>query len=117
MEKQPDQNIEELFFSLPKNEKKAIISRGSALYSSFLKKQLFLAQAKVRQLQEKYQIPMKRLDEEGLPDTADFQMHEDFLMWHHWSDKVIKLEKQIAGLEKITRFGLFSNSEEMDDSD
>lgn len=117
MEKHFSENIEELFSALPDDEKRAIISRGSAIRSSSLKKRLFLAQAKLKQFQEKYQISLERLDEDGLPDDADFQMHEDYVMWHHWAEIVSKVHRQLADLEKPTSFGLFSISEEMDVSD
>jgi len=108
MEATIKEKIESLLASLPPEEKVAIISHGVALYLSSLKKRLSLAQAKVRQFEERYRISLSELDAQGLPDDADYQMHEDYIMWHHWADTVEKLQKQIAALSEIAAQGLYS---------
>ncbi|MCK4417096.1 MAG: hypothetical protein KAV99_02900 [Candidatus Latescibacteria bacterium] len=100
------ESIENVFASLSPEEKIAIISHGIALHLSALKKRLFLAQAKVRQFEEKYRITLAKLDTQGLPDDANYQMHEDYLMWHHWTDTAEKLKGQIDLLQAIAAQGL-----------
>jgi len=41
-----------------------------------------------------------------LPDDADHEMHEDYIMWHHWTDAVEKAKKQIIDLETIAAYGV-----------
>ena len=103
------ESIEHLFASLSPEEKIAIISHGTALCLSALRKRLFLAQAKVRQFEEKYRISLTQLDAQGLPDDADYARHEDYLMWHHWADTAEKLKEQIDLLHTIAAQGLYAD--------
>ena len=93
------EKTEKGFISLSPEEKFAIITHGTALYLSTLEKRLFLAQAKVRQFEEAYGISLSELDARGLPDEADYEMHEDYLMWHHWADTAEKLMEQVDLLQ------------------
>jgi len=99
--------VEKTFLSLPREERKSIISHGTALRLSDLRKRLFLAESKVRHFEEKYQVALTQLDADGLPDDADYEMHEDYIMWHHWADVADKIKKNITSLEEIARQGLY----------
>jgi hypothetical protein len=99
--------IEESFLALPREERGAIISHGIALRLSDLRKRLFLAESKVRHFEEKYNISLTRLDAEGLPDDADYEMHEDYILWHHWAAVANKIQEDINALEKIAQQGLY----------
>jgi len=99
--------IEETFLSLPREEREAIISHGTALRLSNLRKRLFLAESKVRHFEEKYRATLAQLDADGLPDDADYEMHEDYIMWHHWATVANKIKKDIASLEEIAQQGLY----------
>ena len=98
--------VEKAFLSLPREEREAIISYGSALRLSNLRKRLFLAESKVRHFEEQYQVTLAQLDTDGLPDDASYEMHEDYIMWHHWAAVADKTKKDIASLEKIAQQGL-----------
>lgn len=99
--------VEKNFLSLPGGEREAIISLGAALRLSYLRNKLFLAESKVRQFEKQYGIPLARVEVEGIPDDADFQAHEDYIMWHHWAEAASEIKKDISKLEKITQQGLF----------
>jgi hypothetical protein len=99
--------IEKTFLSLPPEERDAIISHGVALRLSNLRKRLFLAESKVRHFEEKYKVTLAQLDADGLPDDADYEMHEDYIMWHHWAAVADKTKKDIASLEEIAQQGLY----------
>ncbi|MFH1931674.1 MAG: hypothetical protein ABIN18_08820 [Pseudomonadota bacterium] len=75
-----NQSIENKFSSLPDEEKISVISHGVALRLSEWKKRLFLAESKVRHFEEKYRTSLAELDTKGLPDDADHEMHEDYIM-------------------------------------
>ena len=116
MEKDHNKDIEKLFDSLEPDEKKAIITHGMTFYISSLKKRLFLANAKMREFEEKYNTSLAEMDLKGLPDDANFEIHEDYVMWHHWTDLGNRLQKKIQsfkGTEMIELYpsGVFSVSE------
>jgi hypothetical protein len=98
--------IEKTFLSLSRAEREAIISHGAAIRLSALKNRQFLAQSKVRCLEEKYKTTVEQLEDAGLPDDASVEMHEDYVMWRHWHDTLETLAQDIGALEKIAGQGL-----------
>ncbi|NIA11025.1 MAG: hypothetical protein GWP10_15170 [Nitrospiraceae bacterium] len=98
--------IESKFSSLIAEEKVSIISHGVALCLSEWKKRLFLAESKVRFFEEKYRMPLAELDTKGLPDDADHEMHEDYIMWHHWTEALEKARKKVIDLNAIAIYGV-----------
>ena len=70
---------------------------------SYLKKRLFLAESKLQRFEAQYGVSLAQLEAEGLPDDADYIMHEDYLMWHHWADAAEKIRPDIAALEEIVQ--------------
>jgi hypothetical protein len=102
-----NEKIENRFLLLPQEEKTAVISHGVAIRFSDLNKQLFLALGKIRFFEEKYCIKLSELEEKGLPDDADYEMHEEYIMWHHWSEVAEKVRKQIEVLQPIIEYGVF----------
>jgi len=99
--------IEEIFSSLGSEEKISIISYGVALRLSALRKRLFLAENQVRNFEERYGLPLEKLDTEGLPDDAGYEMHEDYILWHHWADVIEETGKRIVSLQGIAEQGLY----------
>jgi len=80
------ERIENRFALLPPEEKTAVISHGVAIRFSDLNKRRFLALGKVRIYEEKYHTSLSEVEKSGLPDDADYEMHEEYIMWHHWSE-------------------------------
>ncbi len=101
------EKIESRFLLLPPEEKTAVISHGVAVRFSDLNKRLFLARSKVRFFEEKYRMRLPELEEKGLPDDADYEMHEDYIMWHHWNEVAEKTGKQVELLQAIAEYGVF----------
>jgi hypothetical protein len=99
--------VEKVFSSLPREEREAIISHGTVLRLSDLKKRHFLATSKVRYFEEKYNTTLPQLEAEGLPDDAGYEMHEDYIMWCHWTSVIDEIEKNISPLEEIVQQGIF----------
>lgn len=77
--------VETVFATLPPEEREVIISHGTALRLSDLKKRHFLAASKVRYFEEKYRVTLPALESAGLPDNAGYEMHEDYILWRHWA--------------------------------
>lgn len=92
---------------MPGEERETIISLGATLRLSYLKKRLFLAESKVKNYEEQYGVTLTQLEAEGLPDNADYRMHEDYIMWGHWSDVIGRIKADIAALESIVKHGLY----------
>lgn len=101
------QTIEDAFSTLGREERVKIITHGAAFRLSNLRNRLILAQSKIEHFQAKYQRSLKDIEREGLPEDANYEMHEDYIFWHHWSDAAQNAEKEIERLKQITRFGLY----------
>lgn len=99
--------VERTFLSLPREERETIISHGAALRLSNLRKRLFLAESKMQHFEEQYGVTLTQLDAQGLPDDAGYEMHEDYIMWHHWAAVADKIKKDIVSLEEIAQQGLY----------
>ena len=98
--------IERSFWSLPLDNRKVIITHGTALMLSDLRNRHFLATSKVKHFETKYQTSLTYLEEHGLPDNANYEMHEDYIMWHHWLAVTTDTEDEIASLEDIAMQGV-----------
>ena len=107
MDSRTDMQLEETFLSLPRQERNVIISYGVTLWLSNLRKRLFLAENKVRHFEQKYEVTLAQLDADGLPDDAGYEMHEDYVMWHHWAAVAERATTDIASVEKIAQQGLY----------
>ena len=101
------EKIESQFLLLSPEEKIAVISQGVAVRFSDLKKRLFLSMSKTRFFEEKYHMKLSELEKKGLPENADYEMHEDYIVWHHWSEVEKKIKKQIESLQSIAEYGVF----------
>ncbi len=99
--------VEQSFLALSGEDREAIISLGTTLRLSYLRKRLFLAESKVQHFEEQYGVTLTQLEAEGLPDNADHRLHEDYVMWHHWVEVADKIKPDVASLEDIARYGLY----------
>jgi hypothetical protein len=102
-----NKTIESSFHILPPEEKTAVITHGVAVRFSELNNRHFLAQSKIRFFEEKYKTTLSDIEKQGLPDDADYEMHEDYLMWCHWSDTMEKVKRQISILKQIAELGVY----------
>ena len=100
--------IEDLFSALVPEEKASVISHGVALRLSDLQKRLFLAKSKVQRFEDKYHTTLEELDAQRLPNDASYEMHEDYIMWHHWAEVVGETKDRIASLQEIADQGLYA---------
>jgi tetratricopeptide (TPR) repeat protein len=102
-----NETIESSFHILPPEEKTAVITHGVAVRFSELNNRHFLAQSKIRFFEEKYKKTLSDIEKQGLPDDADYEMHEDYVMWCHWSDTMEKVKRQISILKQIAELGVY----------
>lgn len=99
--------VEQSFLALSGEDREAIISLGTALRLSYLRKRLFLAESKVQHFEEQHGVTLAELEAEGLPDNADHRLHEDYVMWQHWAEVAAKIKPEVVSLESIGRHGLY----------
>ncbi len=48
-----------------------------------LDKRLFMAMSKIRFFEKKYGINLSELNKKGLPNNADYEMNENYIIWGH----------------------------------
>jgi hypothetical protein len=99
--------MEKAFLTLSPEEREAVISHGVALRLSHLKNRLFLAESKIRHFEVKYKTTLDELEASGLDDDADYEGHEDYVMWRHWAGVANKAKRDMDVLEKIAQQGLY----------
>jgi hypothetical protein len=73
---------------------------------SALRNRPSLAESKARHFEAHYRITLEQLDARGLPDNASYEMHEDYILWHHWAEVTKKVAQDIAALQEIAQQGL-----------
>ncbi len=98
--------IQDTFQRLGLERQLEIIYHGAALRLTDLNKRHFLAQSKVHAYEEQYQTTLATLDAQGLPDDASVEMHEDYILWHHWSAVADETQTAVEQLRPLVEQGL-----------
>lgn len=101
MRARPD-TMEQAFSALDFEDRAEIVSLGAAFHRLTLRKRLERAGHKVREFEVKYQTTLDRLETYGLPDDADYAMHEDYVEWHYWSGVLGQTSKTLMALDILT---------------
>jgi hypothetical protein len=83
-----------------------IIRHGVALRVAELRKRLFLAEGEVRHFEERYRTTLDQLEATGLSDNASYEMHEEYILWHHWATVARKVAQEIDSLQDIAQQGI-----------
>jgi hypothetical protein len=94
--------LDRIFHSLPPQDRADILSVGAAFHRLSLEKRLARAQNKVQAFEAKYHTTLGRLEADGLPDDADYAMHEDYIEWHYWSRVLEQTQKTFDALTAIS---------------
>ena len=71
---------------LPVEELTSILRQGAILRLPYLEGRLLQASEQAKLFEEKYGTTLDNLKSQGLPDDADYEMHEDFIEWEYWDD-------------------------------
>ena len=98
--------IQDTFQRLGPERQLEIIYHGAALRLNELNQRYFLAQSKVHAYEEQYQTTLTVLDVQGLPNDASIEMHEEYIMWHHWTTVTNETQAAIAQLLPLVEQGL-----------
>lgn len=94
--------LDRIFRSLPPEDQVEILSIGAAFRRLSLEKQLVLARSKVQEFEARYHTTLHQLESEGLPEDADYAMHEDYVEWHYWSRVLEQTGKTLDALAAIS---------------
>ena len=95
------ETLDEVFHSLPPEGRMEILNVGIAFYRLNLEKRLERAQDKVLAFEARYRTTLRQLDANGLPDDADYAMHEDYIEWHYWSRVLEQTRKALNTLSLL----------------
>ena len=58
------------------------------------------AMSKIRFFEENCGVKLSELNEKGLPNNADYETHEDYIIWSHWSEAAEKVRKQMDAISR-----------------
>ena len=78
-------DVSDVFATLPREDQEEIFNIGTAFRFLDLRKRLTQAQENVKEFEAKYDTTLDVLESEGLPEDADYEMHEDYIEWHYWA--------------------------------
>jgi hypothetical protein len=93
--------LQKIVNKFPEMELAYILKQGTLLRLPHYEGRLMQARTSVKQFEVKYSTTLTTLRSEGLPDDATFEMHEDFIEWEYWSDKVQKTEEMINSMKQL----------------
>ena len=77
--------LNRVFRTLSPKDQAEILRIGVAFHRLSLEKRLARARNKVQAFETRYCITLDRLQADGLPDDADYAVHEDYVEWCYWS--------------------------------
>ena len=89
------------WIELPTLELIPILRQGAILRLPYLESRLGEAQAQIETFQEKYAATFAKFSEQGLPDEATYEMHEDFIEWEYWTDVAQETATALKNVEMI----------------
>jgi hypothetical protein len=93
--------MERALQSLTPQDRTEILSVGAAFHRLTLKKRLERAERKLQEFEARYHATLPQVEAAGLPDNADYTVHEDYVEWHYWSRT---LEQTRKALETLAMF-------------
>ena len=94
--------LDRVFHSLSPEDRAEILSIGAAFRRLSLEKRLARAQSKVQAFEARYHTTLNQLEADGLPDAADYAMHEDYIEWHYWSRVLAQTRRTLDALAVIS---------------
>ena len=100
---QTDTPIERMFGRLASRQRADIIYHGALLRVSELNKRLFLAQSKVHGFESKYGTTLAQLEALGVPENASYEVHEDYILWQHWTAELQRANEELQSIELVVR--------------
>jgi hypothetical protein len=78
-----------------------LIEFGAPLLLTEVEGRLALAERKMGAFEQKYGATLAQLRQDGLPDDASMEMHEDFVEWSGWQRTHEESSQILASLKPI----------------
>ncbi len=75
-----------------------LVELGAPLLLTEAEGRLALAEQKIQALEQKYGMTIVQLRQEGLPDDATIEAHEDFIEWCGWQRTYEEASQILASL-------------------
>ena len=92
----------EIFSTLTEEDRKAILDVGVAFRRVEIEKKLARAQSIIQNFEKQFGMTFERLEEEGLPEDADYRMHEDYISWSHYTRVAKKAQETLRALDALS---------------
>ena len=86
---------------LPEEELTSIVRQGALLRLPYLEGRLQSAQTEAERFEEKYRTTLSHLKQQGLPNDANYEFHEDFIEWEYWTDLIARLQQTTAKIRLL----------------
>ena len=93
--------VERAFHALTPQDRAEVFSVGAAFHRLNLAKRLERSEHEVHEFEGRYHTTLAELEAEGLPDDADYAMHEDYIEWHYWSRMLEQTQKALNTLSLL----------------
>jgi hypothetical protein len=93
--------VDRILRALSVEDRAEILSIGAAFRRLSLEKRLSQAQSKVQAFEAMYRTTLGQLETDGLPEDADYAMHEDYIEWRYWSRVLEQTRKTLDALAPI----------------
>ena len=85
---------------IPNEELASIVKQGAILRLPYLEGRLHQARKQLKHFEQKHGTTLDNLRSQGLPEDADYAMHEDFIEWE-CSDDVLQVTETAVRSIKI----------------
>ena len=80
---------------------KRLVEFGAPLLLTEAEGRLALAERKITAFEQKYGTTLAQLRQDGLPDDASVEMHEDFVAWSGWQRTYAESSQILASLKLL----------------
>lgn len=81
--------------------RRRLVEFGAPLLLTEAEGRLALAEQKVKAFEQKYGTTLAQLRQNGLPDDASMEMHEDFIEWSGWQRTREEASQTLASLQHL----------------
>ena len=81
--------------------RRRLVEFGAPLLLTEAEGQLALAERKVKAFEQKYGTTLAQLRQDGLPNDASIEMHEDFIEWSGWQRTREEASQILASLRRL----------------
>jgi hypothetical protein len=93
--------VNDSVIQLPTKVWQRIVQLGVERYIQELEAQLEEAQQQIAEFEHKFGMSFADIEQEGLPEDADWQAHEDWVEWSSWEGLKADLEQQLESLRAM----------------